>query len=148
MSAIQQDYTDVFARSQAPLMIKIAKEAKSALDPDQAKDLEFMINLLDGWTGLMDEQSVAATVYSFTFMNIHKSLFHAYEKDDPDERIAFTDGYLYIEFIYTLLRNIAENGAASKYNKICRNAYLEYQGENICAYNVARSFTDAKQFLE
>ena len=65
-----------------------------------------MINLLEGWTGLMDEESIGATVYSFTFMYINKSLFHAFAPDDPDDRISFTDGYLYNEFIQTLLKDV------------------------------------------
>ena len=93
-----------------------------------------MENLLDGWTGHMGEESVAATVYSFTYMNILKSLFHAYA-DDPEDRISFADGYLFTEFIQTLLKSIVTEGPASKYNKLCQKAYPEYKGDNVCAYN-------------
>ena len=57
-----------------------------------------MVDLLNDWSGIMSEDSIAATVYSFTLMHVHKSLFHAYE-DDADERMALTDGYLYNEFL-------------------------------------------------
>ena len=63
-------------------MIKIANESKSLLTVEQSKDVDFMVNLLKGWTGQMEKDSVAATVYSFTFMHIHKSLFHLYEPED------------------------------------------------------------------
>ena len=95
----------------------------------------------------MNGQSVAATIYSFTFMNIAKSLFHKYE-DNPYKRIGLTDGYLYNDFIQILFKDVSINGSASKYTKICENAYPEYKGGNVCAYNVARSFSEAKQFLE
>ena len=52
-------------------------------------------------------------------MNLHKSLFHLYEQEDPMERISFTDGYLYNEFIMTLIKDVAKNRDTSKYNKIC-----------------------------
>ena len=128
-------------------MIRIAEKAKESLTSEQLEDMQFMIDLLNGWQGNMDEDSIAATVYSFTLMSIHKSLFHAYE-DDQDERLAFTDGFLYNEFIQTLLKSVSKDGEASRFNKVCQKAYPEYKGENICTYNIARSFSDAMRFLE
>ena len=46
----------------------------------------------------MDGDSVAATVYSFTYMNFAKSLYHKYEAD-PVKRIGLVDGVLYNEFV-------------------------------------------------
>ena len=125
-------------------MVQIAHEVQSSLTSKQSSDLDFMVNLLEGWTGLVDEESVPATVYSFTLMQVHKSLFHKYAPDDAEDRISFTDGYLYNEFIITLLKSIAAEGSASKYNKVCDMAYPDYKGGNVCAYNIARSFGEAK----
>ena len=119
MAAIQQDFTDVFARDMTPRLISIAEGLKSELSAKQASDFETMVEHLEGWTGLMDAESVPASVYSFTLMSVHKSLFHAYESD-PEERMAFSDGsYLYVEFLLTLLKDVEKSGSKSKYQKVC-----------------------------
>ena len=83
-------------------------------------DLDYMLQHLKGWKGQMDGESVPATVYSFTLMSIHKSLFHAYESD-PEERIAFTDSsYLYFEFLMSLIKSVKDEGDASKYQRVCK----------------------------
>ena len=41
----------------------------------------------------MDEESVAATVYSFALLKFNKSLFHKYESDS-EQRANMIDGYL------------------------------------------------------
>lgn len=43
--------------------------------------MDSMLKLLEGWDFKMEEESVAATVYSFALLKINKSMFHAYEKD-------------------------------------------------------------------
>ena len=45
------------------------------------------------------------------------------------------------------MKSIEEQGGESNLNKVCAGAHSEYNGANICAYNVARAFTDAKHFL-
>ena len=78
-----------------------------------------MVGILEGWTGQMVNDSVAATVYTFTFMHFTDTLFHAYQQDDSEDRRAFTDGYLYDEFVQTLLKSVAKDGPESKYKKLC-----------------------------
>lgn len=92
----------------------------------------------------MTEDSIAASVYSFIFMDIHKSLFYRYaDKNDSDDRMSLTDSYLYHEFIQTLLKSIEAEGSKSKYNKFCYFAHKEYKGKNICAYNIAKAFSSS-----
>jgi acyl-homoserine lactone acylase PvdQ len=52
-----------------------------------------MLKLLEGWDYRMDEESVAATVYSFALLKFNKSLFHKYESDS-EQRANMIDGYL------------------------------------------------------
>ena len=42
----------------------------------------------------------------------------------------------------------AEEGIDSHFHLICEGAYLEYKGENHCAYNVARSLADSVALLK
>ena len=95
----------------------------------------------------MTEESVPASVYSFIFLNIHSSLFTQYAEDE-DDRLSMTDNYLYHEFLQTLLKSVQKDGGNSKYSKFCEMAYPEYKGNDPCAYNVARAFSDTKRFME
>ena len=54
--------------------------------------MESMLSLIEGWDCRMQEESVAATVYSFAMLEINKSLFHAYE-EDAEQRANMIDGY-------------------------------------------------------
>ena len=106
-----------------------------------------MIEILSDWNFEMTEDSVKATVFQFTLGEIQASLFHAYEKD-LKARILYTESRVeFAEFTMTFLKSVAEKGAESKYQFLCREAYQEYTGPNICAYNIARSFVKVKQFL-
>ena len=100
------------------------------------------------WNGSIDMESVEATVYSFVLMNFQKSLFHAYEPDNEQDRIRMTENALFCEFVHTLLKSLAESGSQSKYQKLCKMAHPEYTGENVCEYNLALAFIESKQFLE
>ena len=62
--------------------------------------------------------------------------------------MSFTEGYTYMEFIVTLLKSVALEGPDSKFNKVCELAHSDYAGDNACAYNIARAFSDTKVFLE
>ena len=50
------------------------------------------------WDGSMDEKSVEATVYTHTFMNIQRSLFHAYEPDNEQDRMMISENCMFPEF--------------------------------------------------
>ena len=99
----------------------------------------------NGWMGA---ESIQATVYSFALMNFQKSLFHVYEPNSDIDRILMTESTLFSDFTMLLLHSISELGAESKYQKLCMNAHPEYQGRNVCEYNIARAFIDTKLFLE
>ena len=86
-----------------------------------------MVGLLDGWNGEMEKDSVAASVFSYSFLNMHKSLFHAYDVfQEKDDILAFTEFYYYQEFILSLLKNVAEEGENSRFDKVCAIAHSEY----------------------
>ena len=59
-----------------------------------------------------------------------------------------TDGYMYEHFLQTFFKSIAEEGAESKFNSICKDAHPEYEVDNVCGFNIAMAFIDARRFLE
>lgn len=44
------------------------------------------------------------------------------------------------------MANVAEG--STKHDNICREAFKEYEGSNVCAYNIAKAFLQTKEFLE
>lgn len=52
-----------------------------------------MANLMEGWEGEMDIESVAATVYTFVFNDFLMSLFHAYLPDSQSDRLSLLEAY-------------------------------------------------------
>ena len=130
-----------------PVLSEIANNIKNELSQDQMQEMDYMFSLLDGWNGEMEEDSIAATVYSFALLAINKSFYHAYEKD-PEQRANMIDGYLQSTFTEHLFKEILEKGDVSPLNRVCKDAYPEYKGTEHCAYNIARSFADTKNFLE
>ena len=107
-----------------------------------------MLDLFDGWKGLMDKESIAASVYSYTMYYFSKSLFHAYVEGEVENRLLYSDNYLMHNVNIRLLESAAKDGNTSHFNPICRNGYPDYSGKNHCSYNLAKSFIDAKNFLE
>ena len=73
-------------------MIKVAQELESELSQEQRQDLKEMIDLLQGWQGSMDFDSVAATAYTFALNDFLASLLHAYVSN-PVDRLMLLDGY-------------------------------------------------------
>ena len=96
----------------------------------------------------MGKDSVAASVYSYTFFFLQKSLFHTFDSENEANRILFTDNYLFADAMVRLIESAANDGPASKFNSICANGYSEYTGKSPCSYNIAKSFVIAKSFLE
>lgn len=107
-----------------------------------------MINLLEGWDGSLDKENIAASVYSYTFFFLNKSLFQAYELNEEKNRYAYLDNYLMIDAMVRLIESAAKEGKDSHFNAICAKGYPDYTGANTCAYNIATSFSVAKRFLE
>ena len=57
------------------------------------------------------------------------------------------DGYLQNFFTERLFREINENGSKSSLNNLCADAFSDYKGPNLCAYNIARAFAEVKDQL-
>ena len=109
-----------------------------------------MLGLLKGWSGSMDKDSVAATVYSFMMNFFQTSLFHAQVESDTSNRILYTDNYLFNSIKPRIVEMAANDGSKSIFNPLCRKGFEDYEykeGGNHCAYNLARSFVAAKQYL-
>ena len=66
MKEIQYDVEDVHARGMLKDLLKAVESVSSELSGDEKADLKVMTDLLSGWNGSMDKDSVAASVYSFT----------------------------------------------------------------------------------
>ena len=66
MKEIQFDVEDVHARGMLKNLFKAVESVSSELSGDEKADLKVMTDLLSGWNGSMDKDSVAASVYSFT----------------------------------------------------------------------------------
>ena len=66
----------------------------------------------------MDEESVAATVYSFALLKFNKSLFHKYESDS-EQRANMIDGYLQPYFVERLIKVLANEGTPDRLNRVC-----------------------------
>lgn len=144
---------------------------------DQREDIQSMAELLKGWKGQMEETSVAATVYSYWSYFFHASLFQQYtnkgkiesqftvtepDPEDPEKEITkqfwqlktrflITDNYAFADTHQRLILAVLEDKEDElvKFNKICKGAYSDfYDGGADCAHNIARSFLDAKLFLE
>jgi len=99
-------------------MTEIAKGVEGSLTSEQRADMTAMLNLLKDWDFKMDEESVAATVYSFALLKFNKSMFHAYEKDS-EQRANMIDGYLQPYFVERLIKEVAEIGMESPLNRVC-----------------------------
>ena len=109
-----------------------------------------MTALLNGWNGSHDLKSIAATVYTRWYFRFILSLFHNYS-DDVDDRLSFVGNYHFTDAYQNILKSIDEEGSKSRFQTICRGAYdvshLDLGG-NVCAYNLARSLLEARQFLK
>jgi len=59
-----------------------------------------------------------------------------------------TDGYVFTDFFRRMMADLTINIHSVKYNRFCHNGFPEYKGDASCAYNVARAFVEAKQYLD
>lgn len=46
-----------------------------------------------------------------------------------------------------MIRELDEDPENENYNKVCRNAYPEYKGNQQCLYHIARSMAETYQYL-
>ena len=58
------------------------------------------------------------------------------------------DNYAFFDFYQRLIVVIAEGSESSKYNRLCKGAFKDYEGTENCAHNMARSFLQTKTHLE
>ena len=100
-------------------MISAAQSVQSEMKTEEKDDLNIMIDHLKGWKGSMDKNSVAASVYSYTFHFLNKSLFHAYDPESEENRLLFTDNYLMVDSMVNLIESAATDGKKSHFNPIC-----------------------------
>lgn len=146
MVDIQQDMTDVIARNLSPSIVKIAERAvndpKHKFSSDQSKDIKKMIEYLKDFKGLMTEDSIPATVYSYWHYFFYRSLFHKFTSDgkygktirekevvDDEEvvekfwnttrRLAIPDNYAFGNFYESLIIAVANGTDTEAYNSIC-----------------------------
>ena len=66
---MQQDVLDVMARRQMPILSTLARETKKELPISLQKSLDEMLLIVENWDHKFDEESVAATVYTFAILN-------------------------------------------------------------------------------
>jgi hypothetical protein len=54
------------------------------------------------------------------------------------------DNYAFIDFYQRLVISVSKD--ENKHNNLCKGAYniSKYKGNNLCAYNIARSFLKTK----
>lgn len=73
----------------------------------------------------------------------YKSLMHKFY-DDAAQRMKVVDNYNFVDFTQRMLIDIEQNSGKSKFNVVCENAY---EGHDTCAYNIARAFGQAYDYL-
>jgi hypothetical protein len=136
----------VIAREFTPKMIQIAKKVASELTGDQRVAMESVFKHLEGWDGRFNEESVAATCFSYTMLYFYKSLMHRQYPGDESRRLKVIDNYNFVDFVERLFLDVHTNPSGSRFNAICLDAN-EYKGQNNCAFNLAVAFGQAHTFL-
>lgn len=108
-----------------------------------------MLILLEEWNNEMCEECIGATVYSYWQMFMYNSMFQDYipERDKAFSNL-MTDGYVFTDFFRRMMAYLTSDINNPKYNRFCNNGFPDYKGDASCAYNVARSFVEAKQYLD
>lgn len=65
LGTIMQDVTDIQARENVPIIEQTVRTALPELNDEQNHIVETMLSHFKGWKGTFEEESTAATVYSF-----------------------------------------------------------------------------------
>jgi penicillin G amidase len=58
MARIQQDVHDIISRRMTPVILDLAKQVREDFSPEEQKDLDQMMSIMDGWDGAMDADSI------------------------------------------------------------------------------------------
>ena len=80
------------------------------------------------------------------YFELMSNMFAKYT-DDRDQRIAFTDFYHFTDTYQNLIEDVQALKGESRFQTICEGAYPSFKGSNHCAYNMAMSLLQAKEFL-
>ncbi len=73
----------------------------------------------------------------------YRSLMHKFSSDES-KRLKMVDNYNFVDFTSRMLLDITNNQQDSKFNVVCEGAYY---GHKSCAYNLARAFQQAFDYL-
>ena len=108
-----------------------------------------MIIILEEWKNDMCEECIGATIFAYWQITMYKSMFKNYiPQNDPDFAAVLTDGYVFTDFFRRMITVLKDDPYSEKYNKLCDNGFAEYRGDIACAYNIARSLIEVKNYLE
>lgn len=106
-----------------------------------------MTEYIENWDGDMNMNLIAPTVYQYWQLMFFKTLFRQYE-DNVMTIYAITDNYPFVDFYQRLIFKIQEDPKNERYNRLCKGFYEDYEGDEHCAYNMARSFAETRDYLK
>jgi len=167
MVELQQDLTDVIARDMAPIISKIVDSALGNKDftftASERAEIETMNEWMRTFNGIMSEDSIQATVYSYWQYFFYHSLLDQFTIDGRIEgerldqegekywttkrKYLLVDNYAFFEFYQRMIVEVQKD--SGRYNRLCKTKINDKFGaKNPCAYNMARAFVDVKHHLE
>ena len=146
MITIQNDTVDLMAREITPQIVKLAHQMLPVLEPKYKKNAEYIIGRLEHWYGSMDENSEVASMYASWQYFFYKTLLY---EQIPDSKMRFSlvTNYPFLDFFQRLIHTLVEEPENERMNSICKGAFPEYKGKRHCMYNIARSMSEAYEFL-
>lgn len=65
---------------------------------------------------------------------------HKYYPGNEKTRFKVIDNYNFVDFFERMILDIEVNGKKSSFDNYCVGAH-QYEGENNCAYNIAKAFS-------
>lgn len=166
MVEMQQDMTDVFARDLVKHIIKVVDHLdfeEHRFSKEVVSHIQSMVNELRSFNGLMVEDSIGASVYSYWQHFFYQSLLTEFTSDghsesqrmDKDDkfwtakkRLLLVDNYAFYDFYQKLVISVSEGKDAQKYRMVCKGKNAEkYTGLQQCEHGMARAFYDTKMHL-
>lgn len=130
-----------------PKILDIVKDVEHHLTEPQRKSIQKLTEILSGWKGTFEKESVAATVYMRFHIQFLRNLFYKYAPDDEAQRFAFSDSYHFTDTYQILLTDVHELKDQSHYQVLCDSTYENFSGRNFCAYNVAMALVQTDDWL-
>jgi acyl-homoserine lactone acylase PvdQ len=106
-----------------------------------------MTQILEGWNGRFNSESIEASAYSFTMGYFLKSLMIDYYSADQEEtRLKIVDSYFFIDFLQRMMFELDQGTLSAEKAKLCSGAY-SYKGPKVCEFNMAMAFVEAHKKL-